>query len=67
MDVKVQNCEVLHQVPYESENKFSGVFFKENNETFCTVKGSLEKILEFSSTMNVLLVIESIIFPTLIG
>ena len=45
--------EVVKQIPYESENKYSAVFFEENNKNYCTVKGSLEKILEFSSKMKV--------------
>ena len=38
---------IFGRIPYESENKFSAVFFEENNENFVTVKGSSETILEF--------------------
>ena len=38
---------------YESENKYSAVFYKENGNNYCTVKGSLEKVLEFCTTMKV--------------
>ncbi|MBQ8451604.1 MAG: HAD-IC family P-type ATPase [Clostridia bacterium] len=51
--IKNHDCNILSQIPYESENKYSGVFFEENNKHYCTVKGSLEKILNFSSTMKV--------------
>src|SRR5699024_4864254 len=40
-------------IPYESQNKYSAVFYKKDNETYCTVKGSLEKILEFCKYMDV--------------
>ena len=43
---------ITTQIPYESENKYSAVFYEENKKHFCTVKGSLEKVLEFSSTMK---------------
>lgn len=51
--INTKNVKIVSQIPYESENKYSAVFFKENNSNLCTVKGSLEKILEFSNTMNV--------------
>ena len=53
MKTKTKDIKVIKQIPYESENKYSGVFFEENNKNHCTVKGSLEKILEFSSKMKV--------------
>lgn len=34
-------------IPYESENKYSAVFYKEKGKTKCTVKGSLEVIMSF--------------------
>lgn len=39
---------VIERIPYESENQYSAVFYEENGETYCTVKGSLEKIMSFS-------------------
>ena len=53
MNTKSKNCNIVKQIPYESENKYSSVFFEENNKTYCTVKGSLEKVLEFSSKMRI--------------
>ena len=35
------------EVPYESEKKFSAVFYTKDDKTYCTAKGSLEIILEF--------------------
>ena len=40
--------EVEEIIPYESENQYSAVFYKKNNELYCTVKGSLEKVMSFS-------------------
>lgn len=53
MKTDVSGFNVVRQIPYESENKYSAVFFKEKDKTSCSVKGSLEKILEFSTTMLV--------------
>ena len=53
MKTKTTGVKILKQIPYESENKYSAVFFEENEINFCTVKGSLEKVLEFSSKMRV--------------
>ncbi len=43
----------LGTIPYESENKYSAVFYERDNEIHCTVKGSLEKIFEFCTHMEV--------------
>ena len=40
--------EIISIIPYESENRYSAVFYKKNNQIHCTVKGSLEKIMSFS-------------------
>lgn len=39
---------VIERIPYESENQYSAVFYEKDGETYCTVKGSLEKIMSFS-------------------
>lgn len=51
--VKTKEQKVISNIPYESEKKFSAVFFQENEKQFCTVKGSLEKVMEFSTKMRV--------------
>lgn len=43
--------EVIKRIPYESENKYSAVFYKYNNEVYCTVKGSIEVITSFCNKM----------------
>ena len=37
----------IKNIPYESEKKYSSVFYEENCHKYCTVKGSLEKVLSF--------------------
>ena len=39
-------------IPYESEKGYSAVFYKKNNQLYCTVKGSIEKVMEFSSMQD---------------
>ncbi len=51
--VPYENIKIIDQIPYESQNKYSAVFYKKNNEIYCTVKGSLEKVLEFSTFMDI--------------
>ncbi|MDE6285126.1 MAG: HAD-IC family P-type ATPase, partial [Bacilli bacterium] len=46
-----KDIKILGEIPYESENKYSAVFYQKGNKCYCTVKGSLEKVLEFSKTM----------------
>lgn len=41
----------LCEVPYESENKYSLVYFEENKKLYCTMKGSIEVILNHCDTM----------------
>ena len=44
---------IISMIPYESENKYSAAFYKENDKIFCTVKGSIEKVLTFCNKMVV--------------
>ena len=43
---------ILETIPYESENKYSAVFYELEGETYCTIKGSLEKVKEFCESIN---------------
>ncbi len=52
LDVKTNDINIISRIPYESENKYSAVFYEEEGQTYCTVKGSLEKVSEFCTTMN---------------
>lgn len=39
---------IVERIPYESENQYSAVFYEKEGELYCTVKGSLEKVMSFS-------------------
>ncbi len=43
---------ILNSIPYESEKKFSAVFYSDGEEVRCTAKGSVEVILDYCTTMN---------------
>ena len=45
--------QIIKRIPYESENKYSAVFYKYHNEMYCTVKGSMEVIMSFCNKMMV--------------
>lgn len=49
--IDISEITKLGGIPYESENKYSCVFYKENNKTYCTVKGSVEVVLELCNKM----------------
>jgi len=51
LNVDISNMIIKGEIPYESENKYSAVFYQEN-DNYCTIKGSLEKVLEFCNTMT---------------
>ena len=51
MKVDTKDIEKIASIPYESENKYSAVYFKENNEIGCSVKGSVETVFEFCDLM----------------
>jgi len=41
-----EQVEVIKMIPYESENKFSGVFFKQHNTLQFAMKGAVEVVLK---------------------
>lgn len=51
LDIDISNIEKLASIPYESENKYSAVYFKEDDSIGCSVKGSLETVFEFCDDM----------------
>lgn len=51
MDVDISTYQKVGEIPYESENKYSAVFYEKEGKIHCTVKGSIEKVMEFCSTM----------------
>ncbi|MCI8460374.1 MAG: HAD-IC family P-type ATPase [Bacilli bacterium] len=52
LKLKTNDIEILETIPYESANKYSAVFYKKNNETYCTIKGSLETVTSFCKSIN---------------
>lgn len=48
-----EDTKIVGRIPYESVNMFSSVFYEEGKDVYCTVKGSIEKVLTFCDTMKV--------------
>ena len=46
-NVTKMGMEIMAKIPYESEKGYSAVFYKDDEKMYCTVKGSLEKVLSF--------------------
>ena len=57
-DIDVSNLKVIGNIPYESENKYSASFYVEDKVNYCTVKGAVEKVLEFCPDADVLKVLK---------
>ena len=51
-NINVTDYEILKRIPYESENKYSAVFYKYKGNVYCAVKGSNEKVMEFCEKME---------------
>lgn len=47
LDTHNTGFKIVSEIPYESEKKFSAVFYKNGDKVRCTAKGSLEVILDF--------------------
>lgn len=52
-NVNKEDIEIIDVIHYESEKKYSAVFYKYEDEIYCTVKGSIEKVIDFSNNMMV--------------
>ena len=52
LKIGANNVNILEMIPYESENKYSAVFYEFNDEVYCTVKGSLEVVKSFCNKIN---------------
>jgi len=52
LNVETHNIKTLEVIPYESENKYSAVFYEKDGEVYCTVKGSLEVVKNFCNKIN---------------
>ena len=51
-NIDTKDVKILEMIPYESENKYSAVFYEKEGEVYCTVKGSLEIVKGFCSKIN---------------
>ena len=49
----ISHIKITGSIPYESENKYSAVFYHEKDHDFVTVKGSVDTILNFCNRMVV--------------
>jgi len=54
LKVDTKDIKILKVIPYESENKYSAVFYEKNDEVYCTVKGSLEVVENFCKNINLI-------------
>lgn len=54
LDVDTHDAKILEIIPYESENKYSAVFYELDEIIYCTVKGSLEKVKEFCNNITLI-------------
>ena len=50
--IDISDIKIIDNIPYESENKYSAVFYEKDGEMYCTVKGSLEKVNSFCTSIN---------------
>jgi len=54
LNIETDTIKILETIPYESENKYSAVFYEKDGETYCTVKGSLEVVKSFCKDINLI-------------
>ena len=52
LGIKTHSIKTLEMIPYESENKYSAVFYEQDGEVYCTVKGSLEVVKKFCKNID---------------
>ena len=50
-DVDYGENEIIGGIPYESENKFSAVYYRNNDKNNVTVKGAVDTLFEFCDEM----------------
>lgn len=47
-----EETEIIHEIPFESENKYAAMFYKEDGKTKVAIKGALETILNHCDKMQ---------------
>ena len=50
-DVDYGHNQIVGGIPYESENKYSSVFYQNEENTYVTCKGAVDKLLDFCTEM----------------
>ena len=50
-DVDYDDNQVIGKIPYESENKYSAVFYQNDDGTFVTAKGAFDTLFDFCDEM----------------
>lgn len=50
--IDFEKIKILGLIPYESEKKYSACFYQEDGNVYCTVKGAIEKVLEFCENVD---------------
>ena len=51
-DVDYGDKEIVGGIPYESENKYSAVFYRDNRDVNVTCKGAVDTIIDFCDVMD---------------
>ena len=51
-DVDYGSNEIIGGIPYESENKYSAVFYRDNRDIHVTCKGAVDTIIDFCDVMD---------------
>lgn len=52
LNVTLTDAKIITMLPYESENKYSAVFYEQDGETYATIKGSLETVCSFCDKVD---------------
>lgn len=50
-NLNLDNIDIISKIPYESENKYSAVYFNEGNKNYFAIKGAPEKVLHYCNKM----------------
>ena len=48
-----KSVKTILEIPYESERRYAGIIYEKNNKNYFSIKGSVEKVLEYCSTANI--------------
>ena len=50
--IKTNDIKIVETIPYESANKYSAVFYKKGQDTYCTIKGSMEVVASHCKSIH---------------